>query len=154
MCIISRLNLSNFKLQPPDFFVLLPDRLKSCPVWFPASIIFQLMFPHPFSSYPWAVPLPYLEINYMHITQIYIHLILKSSTALQNQALQVQMWFRWGWRWDSWQNPGGQQALASKRPGFIQAFKIGNINLWVGKFSAQIIKFCPLKNHLSFTWRR
>lgn len=106
MCVISSLNLTNFKCQPLDFFVLLPARPKSCHPWFPASITFQCMFPHPFSSYTRAVPHPYLEINYVHIPRIYTQLTLNTPAALHSQGLQVQAWLRWGWRWFTGQNPG------------------------------------------------
>lgn len=106
MCVISRLNLSNFKFQPLDFFVLLPVTLKSCHPWFPASITFQCMLPHPFSSYTRAVPHPYSEINYVHISQTYPQLTLKTPAALHSEELQVQMWLRWGWRWFTGQNTG------------------------------------------------
>lgn len=50
-CVISRLNLSNFKFQPLGFIMLLSASLKSCHWCFSASIIFQCVIPDPFPSY-------------------------------------------------------------------------------------------------------
>lgn len=62
-CVISRLNLSNFKFQPLGFIMLLSASLKSCHWCFSASIIFQCVIPDPFPSYAWTVLHPYLEIS-------------------------------------------------------------------------------------------
>lgn len=73
---------------------------------FQLAALFTACFPILFPAIQWAVSHPYLEISYVHIPQIYTHLTLKTPAALHSQGLQVQMWFRRGWRCFTGQNPG------------------------------------------------